>query len=398
MFDIFRISFSIIIKLIRVLFLKLFQLIFIKPNTVLLIVQFPNIGGTKKYFQFLLDFYLKNGQKIIIMIKDSEYDEIDVSEYNSNLIKSISYSYELDLIEYNGAIKSINYFKCLDKNISQTLFIYKVCIQNGCKKLVISACLPGTLFSAFLIPIPVVYVMHSMPWGKLDRIGQQFLILALKFNRNKLITVSEYSKKVIRTFWNLNPEDIIVVYNYFEKNSLSINCFNLPRKFILTIGTLSQGKNPFMWIDIANEVVKSHPDIYFVWAGDGILYDRVKELTNRNKNILLFGNVNTVDQLYKLALFYFSPSVRESHGISIIGAMSYGLACIVGNVGGTTESIIDNYNGLLYDPNDFDGFLNGIDFLIKNSNVRNDFGINSTIRFNDMFTKDKWEIKMIEYL
>jgi glycosyltransferase involved in cell wall biosynthesis len=82
-----------------------------------------------------------------------------------------------------------------------------------------------------------------------------------------------------------------------------------------------------------------------MWAGTGSLLQECIESTKQFSEILFLGEVENVEELYSATDLYFQPSLLESHGISVLGAMYHKIPCIVSDQGGLPESIFNNFNG-----------------------------------------------------
>lgn len=88
-------------------------------------------------------------------------------------------------------------------------------------------------------------------------------------------------------------------------------------------------------------------------------YEELLAIINNNKNnnlqINLMGFVDNSDIMKFYSNnhvdFFINVSLSEGIPVSIMEAMSFGIPVIATNVGGTSELVIDNFNGLLLSPN-----------------------------------------------
>lgn len=99
-----------------------------------------------------------------------------------------------------------------------------------------------------------------------------------------------------------------------------------------TVGRITEAKNPFFTIDLVKELVKKHPNIMFLWVGDGELESDVKEQISRNKlneYFKLVGRQKNVEEyLMAMDIFVF-PSKWEGLPTSVIEAQASGLKCVI---------------------------------------------------------------------
>ena len=115
---------------------------------------------------------------------------------------------------------------------------------------------------------------------------------------------------------------------------------------ILTIGTigrLSVQKNPSFF----NKLALSLPQYNFIWIGDGELINQITA-----PNITITGWISTREKLLETINqldIYTQVSLWEGLPISILEAMAMKKTLVVSNVIGNRDTVINNYNGFIYD-------------------------------------------------
>lgn len=104
-------------------------------------------------------------------------------------------------------------------------------------------------------------------------------------------------------------------------------------KLILTVGHMEEYKGPRLWLRIAKHLHEQSQDYGFVWAGDGPLLEEMRQAAAGYPRIFLPGRVNQEDmrKLYKASGLLFHPAIKESQGIVIMDALTFGLPVIVNN-------------------------------------------------------------------
>ena len=150
---------------------------------------------------------------------------------------------------------------------------------------------------------------------------------------NKIIAVSEQTKKDIIAFFNISADKITVVYqgcNQVFKNNipekekqLTIIKHNLPRDYLLYVGTIEERKNLLTLL----QTLKELPLQKLVVIGDGKSY-KIKCLKFIAKNKLsdrvffLSGlSLKEMAAIYQAAEVMIYPSVFEGFGIPILEAL-----------------------------------------------------------------------------
>ncbi len=214
--------------------------------------------------------------------------------------------------------------------------------------------------------------------------------------RKQIITVSNYSKEILLKNWgNKNRNYIKVVHNFYEPVITDLLVKKSNTKTLLTIGTVVQYKNPLFWIAVCKEVLAEYKgEIEFVWAGDGELLEECRKACAQFSPIKFVGYRKDVEQLYEDCDIYFQPSVLESHGMAVLGAMYFGKPCVVSDRQGLPESVVNNITGNIVGIENTDEAAGAILSLLMNPQRKYDFGKAGKERINKMFSMKIWEENM----
>lgn len=113
------------------------------------------------------------------------------------------------------------------------------------------------------------------------------------------------------------------------------------------------------------------------------------------KRILLPGYVKDPSTWYAQAHIYFQPSLRESHGIAVLEAMSHGLPCVVADTGGLPESVVNFETGYVCPPTQPDNFTERILELLNDAVLRERMGSSGYKRVKKCFSEDIQENKIL---
>jgi glycosyltransferase involved in cell wall biosynthesis len=228
----------------------------------------------------------------------------------------------------------------------------------------------------------------SCPLRKSEKIILKF-ISKLPRQRDKFvfITVSQYAQKHLSEASDLGLNYFRVIYNgiqserilstedalhlaTYRANLLSrINA--LPNsKIVLSIGHVTNYKNPEAVFEVALRVWQQEPNIHFVWAGDGKLLAQMRQKAATHEfagKIHFLGFCSDVKQLFAACDVYFHPSLLESFGYTLQEALLNGVPCVASNVGGIPEVLNDGQIGYLLDSNDYEGMADTIISVLRNS-------------------------------
>lgn len=365
-----------------------------KTNVVLLFFQNPNIGGGTAYLFMIAELLQKRGKKIVLLAKDSEITP-EIAQYcEAQNISIRAYHNEIAYMASDSFFISSHFFKFTYNYIKQVDFLLQHYNQVKPNSVFVFSGWPFMWFKALWLPGIVVFSQHVMPLHDMDKGNRLFLKLAMLFSNNIMITVSEFSKKKIEKHWKkIADKQHKVIYNYYEKNKdvkkQKHNTIN-----ILCLARVEEGKNPLLWAEIANQLTAKYKHIMFTWAGNGSLLNQAKAITLHNNRVNFIGFVKNVDELYAQTDIYFEPSKREAHGISVVGAMAWGIPAIATDNGGTTESVLDGQTGFIVDVTNKQQMIEKLEILISNSELRKTMGEKARKRYEEMFTREIWEREM----
>jgi len=111
-------------------------------------------------------------------------------------------------------------------------------------------------------------------------------------------------------------------------------------------------------------------------AGDGPMTSHLKNeamklgVANHIDWLGWLQTSNDLRKFYNSIDIFLMPSRRESFGVSAVEASASGLPVIASKFGGIPEIIINQENGLLVDPEDFEGLGKAIILLAENEELR----------------------------
>ena len=115
--------------------------------------------------------------------------------------------------------------------------------------------------------------------------------------------------------------------------------FNLPEDglILLSLGRLTEAKQPYKLIEVFSLVNKSIKDITLVVAGGGELLEGAKKLAKEKglENVRFLGYVDhekDVPDLYAGSDYYIMTPIYEGQPLTLLEAMASGLPCIVSDI------------------------------------------------------------------
>lgn len=187
----------------------------------------------------------------------------------------------------------------------------------------------------------------NLPANNLRQKAERFFIKFIHHRSlkraDKVIAVSEYTKKEIGIFFPDVLNKVEVVLNGFDKikedSAIKVDLPQAP--FFLFLGVLKERKNPFRVIEAFEAFKKdSGSPALLVIAGRG--NSKAEEMIKNSAysdDIVYLGYVTDGERafLYKNALAFVFPSLLEGFGLPILEAMSVGTPVITSNIGAMKE-------------------------------------------------------------
>jgi glycosyltransferase involved in cell wall biosynthesis len=248
---------------------------------------------------------------------------------------------------------------------------------------------------------------YIQPKGLKDIINNYLLFkmnaYALK-KADKIISISEFTKKEIKKFFNVKGEKIKVVYPGF-KNICSIqdNKIKLPKDFFLYVGVIKERKNLLNIVKGFAEFIENNKKgfkLVVVGKGSGEYFKKIMTFIEEKKikNEIIFLNFvkdKELSYIYKKAKALVFPSFLEGFGFPILEAMACGVPVITSSRGSLSEVAGDA--AILVDPNNFKDISESMRKMTVEDNLVNELIEKGIIR-QSKFTWDKCSSEFKEIL
>lgn len=140
---------------------------------------------------------------------------------------------------------------------------------------------------------------------------------------------------------------------------------------LLFAGRVSQEKR----VDMLHPVLKAFPEARLAVAGDGPDMGRLREIfADTNTVFTGFLNVEELAAAYASADIFAFPSANETFGNVVLEAMASGLPVVVPRSGGVVNLVTEGENGLFFDTENVDSFIEALRPLIENKAYREKIG------------------------
>lgn len=192
---------------------------------------------------------------------------------------------------------------------------------------------------------------------------------------DRILTVSEASKRDILRFFNVPPEKVVVIHNAIderflapanpERMELVRQRYQLDHPFVLYVGNIKPHKNIERLIAAFGAARgQCQDDLKLIIIGDEISkYPALRQSVHKHKldkhvRFLGFQPMETLAAFYRQARAFVFPSLYEGFGLPPLEAMACGAPVVTSNVSSLPE--VAGGAALLVDPYDVEAIANGI--------------------------------------
>lgn len=360
----------------------------------MLVADFGTTGGTRTYFLHVIDFLVKNNKRFCCYLPEHQCDA-EIEDY----LKKNAVTYYLKKKGFKLAVREGYSRKIQLKNIWQliqaTVDVQRIVKKAGTNKLIISTAYNDEYAYFFLLNVKkLLFINHTLAYYKSNSVNNQIFNLCLS-DTKKLIGVSECSIHSMINYYGIlqsHKDHCEFLYNYsdFKMDSVK-NLKNKSDYTITTIGHLESYKKPFLWIEIAKQLIINNTDYHFkfIWAGEGSLLEECKQKVEGLENFYFVGATKEVYNILLQTDIYIQPSVMESFGISVIDAIAAGIPVLVNNTTALAEIITDKRNGFLF--NSKEEAIEKVEYMIKNYSWLNDVTRVAKQDQLDKYSRAVWE-------
>jgi glycosyltransferase involved in cell wall biosynthesis len=220
---------------------------------------------------------------------------------------------------------------------------------------------------------------------------------------DRILTVSEASKRDILHFFDVPPEKVVVVYNAIDERFWNVpnaddvarvrERYQLEHGFVLYVGNIKPHKNLVRLIEAFDELRKQggFDALKLLIIGDEISRLPALRLAvhshKLHKHVRFLGYLpdETLAVLYRLAAVFVFPSLYEGFGLPPLEAMASGTPVVTSNVSSLPEVAGDA--AVLVDPYEPREIMEGIRRVLTEPALAQELRIKGLVRAREF----SWE-------
>jgi len=258
--------------------------------------------------------------------------------------------------------------------------------------------IPNPIATPLTVKAKIISTIHDLvdiipeseKWGIYDRrkkAKRQKSSRASILKSDRIITVSEYTKRDIMKYFSINPSKISVVHlgadtifkpseDSDEKKEI-LNKYRISKKYLLFVGDFKFRKNIAKLIQTFEKIKRHFDEYQFLIVGKktGFYYKEVLEKLNKlpeyiKEDIILTEYVPLEDlpYLYSSATLCLYPSLYEGFGLPILEAMACGCPVLTSNISSMPEVAGDA--AILVDPYSLEEIMSAIEKVLSDERLR----------------------------
>jgi glycosyltransferase involved in cell wall biosynthesis len=187
-------------------------------------------------------------------------------------------------------------------------------------------------------------------------------------NANRIISVSENTKKDLIDILNINSDKIDVIYHGYSNIGLNKKREGIDSKYILFVGLRNKYKNFKTFAEVISKLFAREKELKLVCVGKAFNSEELTFLSNLkilDKTIVMNPDDSKLNDLYSNALMFVYPSLYEGFGMPILEAFANNCPVCLSNTSCFPE--IAGKAGAYFDPTDHESILSVIEKVLYNN-------------------------------
>jgi len=229
--------------------------------------------------------------------------------------------------------------------------------------------------------IPAIVHEHAV----LKVLPHQFIIdRLLRSTTDIAVGVSKAVKDFMIRGRSIPEEKIRVIWNgvrlerYQDVPAEKVSAFRqrlqvpAEARLVGTVTCLREEKGNRYLIEAAAQLAKQHPQVYFVFVGDGPLRQALQQQARDagiGERVIFTGFVPDIPPALAAFDVVAIPSLREGFGLAMVEAMAAGKPVVASNVGGLAEIAENEVSALLVPPADATALAQALERLLTDTGL-----------------------------
>jgi len=256
----------------------------------------------------------------------------------------------------------------------------------------------GVIAAAFT-KTKVIFTEHGRFYPDSSTWKRKLINPILNLFTDQVTAISKATKQALTEFENIPEKSIDVIYNGITPlkiNQVEVDKLReklaIPKNHTIlgTIARFDPIKNHTMMLNAFSLVLKQQPNTTLIIVGDGDERTNIEACINKlniSENVMLTGYQIQPKNYLALMNIYLLSSFSEGTSMTLLEAMSLSKPCVVTNVGGNPEVVMNSKSGFVTPNDNAIKFAQGIMKTIKSTMISEGLGRVSKNRFDKCFSE-----------
>ncbi len=205
---------------------------------------------------------------------------------------------------------------------------------------------------------------HRGMSGRLQRWYRKTTVPRTVAISDRIVTVSEFSKREIVDRFDIDPDEVSVVYNGINeiyRDESPGTPVDVPDRYVLYVGAMNPRKNVGGLVEAFHEFRRQADqdyDLVLVGPGNKLIYESFDLPTDDDVHTPGFLSRQELKYVYQHAELFCFPSLYEGFGLPPMEALACGTPVVASNVASLPELLGDAAE--LVDPTDTAAIVDGM--------------------------------------
>ena len=248
-----------------------------------------------------------------------------------------------------------------------------------------------------------IFMRYPHLYKSIDRTIYKRKLRSACRRADRIVAISEQTKRDLVHYFKIEPEDIDVIYQglnpiywkeFLDEEPADVRQrFDLPEKFALFVGTLEERKGVDKILEAQLEtgipvVYIGRPTSFWKEVSGQAKFEKIHHLIHTPEVRL----DEDLAKIYRIAELFIYPSIFEGFGIPVLEAMVSKTAVITSNTSSLPE--VAGPSGKLVTPESQEEITAAMDELWRNEELRNEMvatGFTFAQQFKDEAIAQKWD-------
>ena len=235
----------------------------------------------------------------------------------------------------------------------------------------------------FFHKVKLIHTVHNIPCKDVGGSTRFLLRLLVKMKKIRFSSISKQIQHEIVKEYGVNEENAPVIVNPVDCDLYDelVSTRKMARKIrYVSVGRLAPQKNHVLLLRAFKKVLDEGVDAQLTIAGDGVLKDELIDYACQHRidnRVIFLGEVSNIPELLIESDVFVLSSDYEGLPLTLLEAMAAGLPIVSTDVGGVSDIVKDNFNGLLVPPQNVEMLAKSMLRLTQDEKLRKFFALNS---------------------